>query len=197
MNKIKKAITKIQATGVDLVVRDGRLKVRDSSGLTDAQKRWLREHHKAIITELQTTTVHDLDRHVAEKQAATRYCRFLHNGVEVDFAGGATVAEAYNILGCESDDMLEPVIEHESNDVPLPASLMPGWQETTIRLWLKHIDEDDSEIVAETINKCHADVDDREFFLDRARKALGYGVSVTPTFSVTQSATAPESDRAR
>lgn len=166
------AARKIIDAGFDLEADGRNLIVSPADRLTDEQCRYIKAHKAEILTEL--ATIHDLDRHATEKKAAIQYWRFIHNGVEVDFASGATLAEACALLGCTSDDILEPIIEHESNDVPAQsASPMPGWQETTIRMWLRYIDESDPKIIAETINRCHVDIDAREFFLDRAREALG------------------------
>ena len=41
-------------------------------------------------------------------------------------------------------------------------------EETAIRAWLAHIEETDTEIIAEVLNQCHADGEARAYFLRRA-----------------------------
>jgi hypothetical protein len=173
-------VNHIQAAGISLSIVDDKLKVQPLSALNQVQRVFIREHRNEIILELQATqkqpaTVHDLDRHAAEKDASVKFWRFLHGGVELDIASGATLVEAHDLLGCTSDDILEPIIAHDESEAQAgsPPDPMPGWQETTIRMWLDHIGETDPEIIAETINKCHVDIEAREFFLGRARKVLG------------------------
>jgi len=135
--------------------------------------KWLEKLSNAEA-EKPPAVVHDLDRYAAEKEAATRCWRFRFNDTEVDVASGATLAEAHELLRIGPDDLLELVIEYDDGNAPvsLSAPSMPGWQETTIRMWLSHIGETDLEIIAETINKCHVDIEAREFFLGCARNAL-------------------------
>jgi len=111
--KITAAIQSIRQSGFALNVENGQLLVEPFSKLSDEQLTFLRLHKDEIIIELQKANVYDLDRHAAEKGAAVRYWRFLHNGVEVDIASGATLAEAHELLGLNSDDTLEalPVTE--------------------------------------------------------------------------------------
>jgi len=166
-------VRKIIEAGFDLKTDGTRLAVSPADKLSDEQRQFIREHKAEIMAELQTATVYDLDRHAAEKEAAIKYWRFRHNDTEVDIAGGATLAEAYDILGCGSDDVLEPTIGFDSDEKPARcADTIPGWQETKIRLWLRHIGENDPDVVTETILKCHSDMEARQFFLDRAAKAL-------------------------
>jgi hypothetical protein len=73
--------------------------------LATLAKRLHREPAKPLI--------YDLDRHATEKDTAIKYWRFRRNGVEIDIASGATLAEAHELLGLSSDDELEalPVTE--------------------------------------------------------------------------------------
>lgn len=41
-------------------------------------------------------------------------------------------------------------------------------EETAIRAWLAHIEESDTDIIAEVLNQCRADEEAREYFLRRA-----------------------------
>lgn len=110
------AARKIIEAGFELAEDDGKLIIWPSDRLTDEQRRFIRDHKDEIIAELKSATVYDLDRHAAEKDAAIKYWRFRHNGIEVDFASGATLTEAYDLLRCEPDDELEPMIEYNNED---------------------------------------------------------------------------------
>ncbi len=111
--------TTVQRAGFTLEAENGRLMVEPFSKLTQEQLQFLRCHKAEIIAELQTATIHDLDLHAAEKEAATRCWRFRLNDTEVDFASGATIAEAAKLLRIGPDDELEalPVTEEPK---PLP-----------------------------------------------------------------------------
>ncbi len=113
---MKSIIQKMAERGVLVSVDHGELRVKSDKQLNDEQRQYLRNHKTEIIDELQSATVYDLDRHAAEKNAAIKYWRFLHNGVEVDIVGGATLTEAVDLLGCGSDDTLEPLIRYDEPD---------------------------------------------------------------------------------
>jgi len=112
--KICDSIRSIERAGFVLEAEDDNLAVEPFSELSIHQINWLQQHKAEILTEL--ATVYDLDRHAAEKQAAIRYWRFMHNGVEVDIASGATLADAMKLLGVESGDEFELIIERSGQD---------------------------------------------------------------------------------
>jgi hypothetical protein len=114
--KIEAALKRMAEDGFFVSVDGDDLRIQSDKSLNDEQRTFLKKHKTEIIAELQTATVYDLDRYVSEKAGAIKYWRFLHNGVEVDFASGATVAEAVDLLRIGSDDVLEPVIEYDEPD---------------------------------------------------------------------------------
>lgn len=115
--KITAAINSIRQSGFVLNVESEQLLVEPFSKLSDTQIKFLRQHKAEIITELQSAAIHDIDRHAAEKDASIKYWRFLHNGIEIDFASGATVSEAVELLHVGSADELEPTIEYKELDI--------------------------------------------------------------------------------
>jgi hypothetical protein len=61
----------------------------------------------------------------------------------------------------------EPSIQPKKQPAPIELTVD---DESKIRAWLEYIEETDSEVIVEVVDKCRSDIEVRVYFLHRARE---------------------------
>ena len=74
------------------------------------------------------------------------------------------------IEGGPSDDQLQFLKKHKFQLISELQHALTNKQESQIRLWLEHIEETDSDLITEVVERCQRDSDAREYFLLRSKE---------------------------